>query len=132
MSRILGRNYRLVVENAAGVTVGCVINARRFKFAADGSRSDEAAETEVFNIAAIASGSTGNGAAIDNSVDKYLGGDLEITVTPGASATGTVKIYLAHSTDGGVSWGTQPGDWIKTFAWSASAAGQSDVARVGP
>ena len=127
---MLGRNYRFAVTNSTGVTVGATVQARRFKFATDGSLSFEATETEVFNDASILTTATDVGSAIDNSTDKYMGGDFELVVTPSASASGTVALYIQHSTDGGTTWDSAPHAWVAALTFAASASAQTKVVRV--
>lgn len=128
----LGRNYRFAVNNQSGVTVAVTINARRWKWGADGSRTDEAAETEVFNASGIASSATAytTGGAIDNGADKWLGGELEVTATPTGTGGGPVAIYLQHSTDGGVTWDTTPHALVGVINLTTSTP-EVKVLRVG-
>lgn len=107
---MLGRNYRFSVNNQCGVNVTVTIQARRWKFASDGSITFDTTEAEVFNESAIASSTTAwtEDTAIDNSSDKWIGADLEIVVTPAASvtnsATTNVTVQIQRSTDGGTTW----------------------------
>lgn len=102
---MLGRNFRLSVNNQTGVNVDVTIQARQWKFDSSGALV-YASEVEVFNETAIASSSTAWTAdtAVDNSSNLYIGADLEIIVTPASSATGTVLIQIQRSTDGGTTW----------------------------
>lgn len=130
---MLGRNYRFRVFNNTGAAFGVVINARRFKSASDGSITFESSEAEVFNEASISSSSTAwtPDTAIDNSTDKWQGGDFEITLTPAASATGTVVVQIEHSTDAGTSFGSG-GQGVQIFGtyFNASSTAVTKVARV--
>lgn len=129
---ILGRNYRFSANNQTGVAVGVTIQARRFKFDSSGVISWDA-ETEVFNVATIANSSTAwsAGAAIDNSTDKWVGADLEIIITPSASATGPVSVQIEHSTDGGTTWPTGgQGAQIGGVYFTASSAAATKSVRV--
>lgn len=126
---MLGRNYRFAVNNGTSVNVGVTIQARRFKFASDGTPTWDT-ETEVYNEATITPSSTNwaTDTAIDNSADKWIGADLEVIITPSASATGPVSVQIEHSTDGGTTWptggqGAQLGGVY--FAASASAITKS-------
>lgn len=106
---MLGRNYRFSVNNQAGVNVTVTIQARRWKWASDGSITWDN-EVEVYNEAGIASSSTAwtSDTAIDNSTDKWVGADLEIVVTPASSVTNSgttnVTVQIQRSTDGGTTW----------------------------
>lgn len=119
---MLGRNYRFSVNNQAGVNVTVTIQARRWKWASDGSVTFDS-EAEVFNETAIASSSTAwtEDTAIDNSTDKYIGAELEIVVTPASSvtnsATTNVTVQIQRSTDAGTTW---PDDGRGQTIWSVN------------
>lgn len=120
---MLGRNYRFQALNGAGSSVDVTVKARRWKFASDGSRTDDTEATPM-SAQTVGAGAYGNSSGIDNSSDKWLGADLVVTFAPSASITGTVTLYLQHSTDGGSTWpsdglGLQLGS--HTFNASASS-----------
>lgn len=106
---MLGHYYRFSVNNQCGVNVTVTIQARRWKFASDGSITF-GSEAEVFNESGIASSTTAwtEDTAIDNGADKWIGADLEIVVTPASSvtnsATTNVTLQIQRSTDGGTTW----------------------------
>lgn len=120
---MLGHTYRYQVYNGTGVSVTCTVKHRRWKFGTDGSITD-AAEATPINAASVGTLAYSYSATIDNSADKYLGAAILATFAPGASATGTVALYILRSTDGGTTW---PGDGLgefvgaHTFAASASS-----------
>lgn len=123
---MLGRNYRFSVNNQGGVNVDVTIQARRWKYASDGSLSFDS-EVEVFNVSAIASSTTAwsTGTAQDNSTDKWIGADLEVAITPSASATGGVTVQVERSTDGGTTWPSAGlGEPAVGAYFSASSAAQ--------
>lgn len=129
---MLGRNYRFAVNNGTSVNVGVTIQARRFKFASDGTPTWDA-ETEVYNEAAVTPGATTWTAdtAIDNSTDKWVGADLEIVITPASAATGPVSVQIEHSTDGGTTWPTGgQGAHIGGVYFAASSAAVTKSVRV--
>lgn len=122
---MLGRNYRFSVNNQTGVNVTVTIQARLWKF--DSSNAIVwSAETEVFNEAGIASSTTAwteETTGIDNSADKYLGAELEVIITPAASATGTVTVQIQRSTDGGTTWPSDGGgEFVGSHYFAASSA----------
>ena len=122
---MLGRNYRFSVNNNTAVSMTSVtINARRWKFGTDGSLTFDS-EADVFNEATISASATAwtEDAAIDNSTDKYIGADLEIIITPSASATGMVTVQIQRSTDGGTTWPDDGlGENVASYYFSASSA----------
>ena len=97
---ILGHTYRWQAYNGTGVTVTVTVKARLWKFASDGSRTDDSESTPI-SASAISTVSYGNSSSVDNSSAKQLGADLTVTFSPGSSATGRVVLYLQKSTDGG-------------------------------
>lgn len=102
---MLGQYWRLSVNNQTGVNVDVVIQALPWKFTSGALAYGS--ETEVFNETAIASSATAwteESTGVNNSSDLYLGADLEILITPSASATGTVSVQIQRSTDGGTTW----------------------------
>lgn len=108
---MLGETFRFQVLNETGQTINVgsggdvVINTKLSKFDSNGALSFDV-ETEQFNLSSnLTDGSYSSGSAIDNSTDKWLGGDVEITVTTdNASSAGDVSIFLQRSTDGGTTW----------------------------
>lgn len=122
---MLGRNYRFSVNNNTAVSMTSVtINARRWKFGTDGSLTFDS-EAEVFNESTISASATAwtEDTAIDNSTDKWLGADLEVIITPSASATGTVTVQIQRSTDGGTTWPSDGlGEPVGAHTFSASSS----------
>lgn len=104
---LLGRNWRLQVENQTGVTIainGCTIKARRYKFVS-GDIDYDASEQGIFdNSGTIADGAYDESSAQDNSTADMLGGEFELTVTTTGSPSGYVAVYLQKSTDAGTTW----------------------------
>jgi hypothetical protein len=120
---MLGRNFRFSVNNQGGVNVDVTIQARQWKFDSSGALV-YAAEVEVFNETAIANSTTAwtEDTAIDNSTNLYIGADLEIVITPAASATGTVTVQIQKSTDSGTTWPDDGnGEFVAGHYFSASA-----------
>ena len=129
---MLGRNYRISVNNQAGVNVDCTVQARRWKFASDGSITFDS-EAEIFNETAIANSTSAwtEDTAVDNSSDKWIGADLEILVTPSASATGIVSVQIQRSTDDGTTWPSDgQGEPVAGIQFSASSAAVTQSVQV--
>lgn len=119
---MLGRNYRITIQNGTGVAVTAAVTARRWKFASTGALVYEAAESTLFTSVSISSAAYTSATAIDNSADLYLGADLEVVLTPSASATGTVVVQIQRSTDGGTTWPSNGlGEFVGAHTFSASA-----------
>lgn len=100
---MLGPTYRYQIVNNTGVSVTATIKDRRWKFGTTGAQ-EYAAESTPANAVAVAAGGAGNGGTVDNSSTAYLGAMLTVSVSPSASATGVVAVYLQRSTDGGTTW----------------------------
>ncbi len=119
---MLGPNYRYVAYNDAGVNVTITVKGKPWKMASDGSRTDGSESTRI-NAASVADGAYQSSSGIDNSSDKYLGEKLTVTLTPSASATGPVAIFLQESTDGGTTWPSDgEGVPVATYYFNASSA----------
>jgi len=108
---MLAHTYRFRAKNNTGVTIPAgkiTIKARRWKFASNSNdKVDESSETSVYsNGNSIADGNSEAGSTIDNSSDKWLGGDfmVEVDATGLSSPDGDVTIYYEVSTDGGTKW----------------------------
>jgi hypothetical protein len=105
---MLARNYRFTAYNACGQLVavaGIVVKARRWKLDSSGAVAYEASEATVLsNGSAVADGAYVSSSSIDNSTDKYIGGDFTVTFTAPTSASGTLTIYYGPSTDGGTTF----------------------------
>ena len=102
---LLPRNYRFSVQNQTNVTIGVVINIRRFRLDGDGGLTWDT-DTQVFSNASISvsAATWHSGTAQDNSTDKWHGADVLTTITPSASCTGSLGMQLQVSADGGVTW----------------------------
>lgn len=102
---MLGHFYRYQAYNATGVSVTVTIKGRAWKFASDGSRTDDT-ETTYISAVSVGAGAYSSSSSVDNSgsSDKQLGEHLAITFAPGSSATGAVSAYIQFSTDGGSTW----------------------------
>lgn len=118
---MLGHTYRYQVYNGTGVSVTCTVKHRRWKFGTDGSITD-AAEATPINAVSVGTLAYSNSATIDNSSDKYMGAAITVTFAPGASATGTVMLFLQRSTDGGTTWPSDGlGEPVGAHAFSSSS-----------
>lgn len=118
---MLGHTYRYQVYNGTGVSVTVTVKDRKWKFGTDGSLTD-ATEATQFSSVSVSTVSYSNGSTVDNSSDKYLGASLVATFAPGASATGSVTLYLQRSTDGGTTWPSDGlGEFIGAHYFAASA-----------
>ncbi|MCA0240206.1 MAG: hypothetical protein LCI02_05045 [Proteobacteria bacterium] len=121
---MLGHTYRYQVYNSTGVSVTVVVKSRRWKFASDGSRTDDSESTPIASVS-VAAGAYSNGSTIDNSADKYLGAHLVASFTPSASATGLVRVVRQMSTDGGTTWPSNGnGEHICAVSFAASSTAQ--------
>lgn len=127
---MLGHTYRYQVLNGTGVTVTVTLTERAWKFASDGSRTD-ASESSRISAASVGAGAYSNSSTVDNSSVKNLGADLLLTMAPGASATGTVALYLQQSTDGGTTWPSDgQGQLLATHSFNASSSSVAKNASV--
>lgn len=118
---MLGHTYRYQVYNGTGVSVTVTVTDRKWKFGTDGSLTD-ATEATQFSGVSVSTVSYSNGSTVDNSSVKYLGASILATFAPGASATGTVTLYLQRSTDAGTTW---PGDGLGEFVGAHTFAASS-------
>ena len=128
---MLGHTYRYHVYNGTGVSVTCTVKARAMKFASDGSRTDDSEATHI-NAVSVGTGAYSSSSTVDNSTAKQLFADVQFTAAPGASATGTVALYLQRSTDGGTTWPANgQGQQIAavTFASSSTSVTTQGVIR---
>lgn len=128
---MLGHQYRYVAFNNTGVSVNVTIKERPWKFASDGTR-DDAAEVVHLSASSLGAAAYGPASAVNNSTTKYLGAHLLFTVAPSASATGTVALYVQHSTDGGTTWPSNGQGRlisVNTFAASATAVTSDALVR---
>lgn len=118
----LGKTYRWQVYNGTGVSVTCTVKTREWKF----TSSDIAyagSETNQINAVSVATLSYSNSSTVDNSTLLNLGADVTVTFAPGASATGTVALYLQKSTDDGTTWPSNgQGIFVGSIAFTASSA----------
>ena len=106
---MLGPTYRFTAYNATGQTLAAnavTIKPRRWKYASDGSLTDEAsgAADTLAQTSTLANAAYKTGTTQDNTTNKYLGGFFEITITTPASSNGDVSIYCERSVDGGTTW----------------------------
>lgn len=121
---MLGHTYRYHVYNGTGVSVTVTVKDRAWKFASDGSRTD-ASESTPISAVSVGAGAYSSSSAIDNSTAKQLGAHITATLAPGSSATGTVAVYLQHSTDGGTTWPSNgQGVLLGGATFSASSTSQ--------
>lgn len=118
---MFGHTYRYQVYNGTGVSVTVTVKDRKWKFASDGSITN-AAEATQFSSVSVSTVSYSNGSTVDNSADKNIGADLLATFAPGASATGTVALFIQRSTDGGTTWPSDGlGEFVGAHTFAASA-----------
>lgn len=100
----LPKTYRFTALNSLGQTIaiaGILVTAIRKKFDSNGALSFESSEATVLtNAGTLATATYLEGSWIDNSTDKYLGGEFLLTVVAPASASGDVILYFDISTDG--------------------------------
>lgn len=127
---MLGHQYRYNVFNNTGVSVNVTVKERPWKFASDGAR-DDAAEVVHLSASAVGAAAYGPGSAVVNSATKYLGAHLLFTAAPSASATGSVALYVQHSTDGGTTWPSNgQGRLVSVISFVASATAVTSDALV--
>ena len=105
---VLPATYRFKVLNALGQTISAgnvTVKGKRFKIASDGSISYEGSEASLLsNAGTLATATYLASSAIDNTSDKYVGGDFTFKVVAPASSSGPVTLYFERSTDGGTTW----------------------------
>lgn len=119
---MLGHTYRYQVYNGTGVSVTVTIKHRQWKFGTDGSLTDSAEATAISAVS-VGTLAYSNSASVDNSANKYLGASILATFAPGASATGTVTLYVQRSTDGGTTWPSDGlGEFVGAHTFAASAS----------
>lgn len=104
----LGATYRFAVENKTGQTLAAnsvKVYGKRWKFATDGTLTLEVSEATLMdNGSTIANATFAAGSSVDNTTDKYLGGEFIFSVTVPTSSNGDVVLYIQRSTDGGTRW----------------------------
>lgn len=119
---MFGHTYRYQAHNATGAAVTVTVKDRAWKFAGDGSRTDAAEATHI-NAASVAAAAYANSATVDNSAVKNLGSHVTATFAPSVALTGTVTLFLQHSTDGGVTWPTDgKGVFVASHHFNAATA----------
>lgn len=132
---MLGPTYRFTGYNATGqvLAIGAIaVDPRRWKYASDGSITDEASGTAdaVAQAGTLANGAYVNGTTQDNTpgAAKWIGGQFELTVTAPASSAGDVVVYCERSVDGGTTWpDAGQGEWLWTFTFSGAATKRKTV-----
>ena len=109
----LGRNYRIRAWNTQNQAITVAVLGRRWKFASDGSITDDAESTLLTSVSVAATSGVQVGSNVDNSAgaDKWLGANLTVafTATVTTNGTGVVALFLEQSTDGGTTWPTAGG-----------------------
>lgn len=119
---MLPHYYKLHVLNNSGQTLDFSTNSanekakatiRRWKFDSTGAITWEGSEGTLVTAATdLADGASEEGSNIDNSSDKYLGGEGYFRVeTDNASAAGDVSLMLEASTDGGTTFPSDEADY---------------------
>lgn len=107
MSALGSSQWRIVVDNRSGSALAASANTikyRRFKFASDGSLSDEGSENSLTITASLGNNTVYTSSGIDNATAKYMGAQFRMEIASSASCTGTVTAYIQVSTDGGTTW----------------------------
>lgn len=99
---MLGPTYRVVAVNNQGASVTVTAKALRRKFASDGSMTFEVSPATMLSSVSVGAGSASASSTVDNSTDKYLFVEFELTVV--ATTTGLVVLKLQRSVDGGATW----------------------------
>ena len=123
----LGEHYRWQVYNGTGVSVTCTVKEEAFKYGTDGALNFTAEATQI-NGVSVATVSYSNSITINNSTAKNLGAFVTFTAAPGASATGTVALFLQRSTDGGTTWPSDGlGAQVAGITFSASSTSRTVV-----
>jgi hypothetical protein len=123
----LGEHYRWQVYNGTGVSVTCTVKDEPFKYASDGALSFTAEATQI-NAVSVGTLAYSNSATINNGTAKNLGAHVTFTAAPGASATGTVSVFLQTSTDGGTTWPSNGlGRFVAGITFAASSTSQTVV-----
>ena len=123
----LGEHYRWQVYNGTGVSVTCTVKDEPFKYASDGALSFTAEATQI-NAVSVGTLAYSHSATINNGTAKNLGAHVTFTAAPGASATGTVSLFLQRSTDGGTTWPSNGlGTQVAGITFSASSTSQTVV-----
>jgi len=128
----LARNYRVRATNTQNQAITVAVLARRWKFASDGSITDDSETTPLTSISVAATGGTQVGSNIDNSAgaDKWLGFNITASFTAAVTTngTGTVSLTLEQSTDAGTTWPTA-GQGIFIGAYTVTAADTTTAIR---
>jgi hypothetical protein len=123
----LGEHYRWQVYNGTGVSVTCTVKDEPFKYGTDGSLTFTAESTQI-NAVSVGTLAYSTSSTINNGTAKNLGAHVTFTAAPGASATGTVALFLQTSTDGGTTWPSNGrGRFVGAHTFSASSTSQTDV-----
>lgn len=122
---MLAKSYRFTAYNACGQTIaaaGIVVKARRWKLDSTGALVYEASEASLMsNGSTVANGAYASSSSIDNSTDKYIGGDFTATIVAPTSSVGYVAIYCEASTDGGTTFPTNGrGTLVRTILTAAA------------
>ena len=98
----LGKSWRLTLRNALAVDLAAgavIVSGRLVKFDSTGNQT-WGADGTILSGSAVVNGAYGSGAEIDNSTDKYLGGDFVITLTAPAGSNGRIDIYYERKVNG--------------------------------
>jgi hypothetical protein len=123
----LGEHYRYQVYNGTGVSVTCTVKHEPFKYASDGALSFTAEATQI-NAVSVGTLAYSNSSTINNGTAKNLGAHVTFTAAPGASATGTVSLFLQRSTDGGTTWPSNGlGTQVAGITFASSSTSQTTV-----
>ena len=123
----LGEHYRWQVYNGTGVSVTCTVKDEPFKYASDGALTFTAEATQI-NAVSVGTLAYSNSSTINNGTAKNLGAFVTFTAAPGASATGTVALFLQRSTDGGTTWPSNGlGQFVAGITFAASSTSQTVV-----
>jgi hypothetical protein len=108
---ILGPAFRLVIENRTGQTISAAsaiqIKIRQWKFDTSGQITFQSSPTVILNLGftpfdnptTVANLGFLASNVVENYVDKYIGAEIELTVSAPASSNGNVILYLDRSID---------------------------------
>jgi hypothetical protein len=106
---ILGPAFRLVIENRTGQTISAAsaiqIKIRQWKFDTSGQITFQSSPTVILNLGftpfdnptTVANLGFLASNVVENYVDKYIGAEIELTVSAPASSNGNVILYLDRS-----------------------------------
>ena len=123
----LPKNYRLTVRNLTGATCDVKVIWQGNTSEDNGSGRQQpyyGAEATVISNAALADQGEESSSPVINS--EYLGISGNVIVTPAASASGRLELWLVTLDDAGANPSTLEGSrHLRTLSWQASTAPQT-------